>query len=390
MKTTALPHLEKLSDQATAPFYEHHPIRKILEITKENPRSVNTTLKENGTIDVHYRGRGNDKPKMGMTAHIDHPGWIVQLLPDGTYSARLEGGYSEEQCLGADVLLHDHLHDGRARGEIVEKFEGEHPEGVLYRIETTHNKGHWSFATPDLEAFSIHGDRISGRVMDDFAGVSIGLATIARAAKEKIPIDLLLRIYRAEESSFIGLYDEIMNQQFEADRVMYSLETSSNVAREGGKKEGKLETIAQVGRGGPIIRTGDKRFVYDPDAIRLLEDAAKGINGPVRTKRMTGGVSDAALMQSAGSPAGGVIATLQNYHNGLYNHETFVPEEISLRELEGAVDLMVSAANVLVGDPERFVNRPQQMMTPDACLVIAKIHQKWEGYKNRGMLRFSL
>jgi len=388
----ALDILEEMGGIPAVPFFEHRVLdhfgsqAKVAFIGRRNV-SVRQDPEDNGTIRVEYRPK-SAKADYVMTAHADHPGFVLGLLPDKSFSAKRLGLFSEEQCTNARVLLHHHLQGGHAEGRITDKLS----DG-LFRIESD-GPTNYTMATPDFSRvshrnrFNIIGDRVVGPAMDDLAGAAMGLETMQRIVQEQLPINASLIFYRGEEEGFIGIYDMINRGVIDPYAVVISLETSSDVVR---GEDGNLEQAAKLGRG-PILRTGDKtRELFEEATLELLRSRAEYSGVTVQEKRMRGGRCDANLMYAMNLMAACVCLPLKHYHNGLYTGDKFVREEISARDLAGGVELCVGAADRLASNPKithDLASQNRRIVDGTGADIISLVRERRNKHSDQGYLLF--
>jgi len=142
-----------IGDKPTAPFFEHHLVDTIDSIL-DGRMDLDVEKFPDGTIVVSNKPNGKDLQKIAFTAHLDHPGFLLSPLPNGSYAARLEGGFNETLCKDARLELHNHVNLESTTGRIVEQLDSE-----LYRVKAR-ECGNWSFARPKLPKFSMRGNII--------------------------------------------------------------------------------------------------------------------------------------------------------------------------------------------------------------------------------------
>ena len=103
---------------------------------------------------------------------------------------------------------------------------------------------------------------------------------------------------------------------------------------------------------GPIIRTGDRATVFDRDLTNRITSAARRAGLKHQRKLMDGGGCEATAFGGLGYQAAGLCVALRNWHNrgnldlveAGRGRAIALPEEISLDDFHGLIDLILIAA----------------------------------------------
>ncbi len=312
--------LAALLARPTAPFREMH-VREVAEawcarrglpchrdgfgnlaVGAASPRAW-TRLLRSGTA---------AEPVRLFVAHMDHPGFHgVRWLGPARLEARWLGGGPVRHLRGARVWLAD-AEGERGAGRIVRARlhpSGRWPERLELAVELDGSGrrpaaralfGGLAFRAPWWR----RGRRLHARVCDDLVGVWAALEAAAWGLARGRPVAALLT--RGEEVGFTGLVAHLESlPRPPAGRrlVAVSLETSRQLPGAG------------IG-GGPVVRLGDRRTVFDPDATEVLALAARrALPGAHQRRLMDGGACEATAAPAWGLPAVGISVPLGNYHN---------------------------------------------------------------------------
>lgn len=323
-------HLNLLLDllaQPTAPFREEHVIacvRRVLEQANipffADPVG-NLVIGAASRADYLRRIREKSTdPLRVFIAHMDHPGFygVEWLSPDrsqGRLKVLWHGGAPVKHLAGAKVWLadgHGWAGSGTLRKvALVASKRTIHSAEVV--LDTPLNKpanslyGGFQFRAPVWQ----RGKKIYTKAADDLVGVFAIVATAMalfgatrrRAASAPPFIGLLTR---AEEVGFVGAVGHFELGWLDAKHrpiVCVSLEASRTLPG------------ALVGKG-PVVRLGDRRTVFNPDALKVLADLAEHVlPGKHQRRVMDGGACEATAATAYGFPAIGISVPLGNYHN---------------------------------------------------------------------------
>lgn len=320
MNTRAYRLLIELLSQPTAPFRETH----IVDIATRalSAGGVPWFLDPIGNVVVgcagvkDYRrlaGRASREPLRMLIAHMDHPGFHG-LRWSGTNRLRVEwhGGSPVKHLTGARVWLatragpagYGVLSDVRlskarraiahAQVRLLDAGAKRPPAAALY--------GGFAFRAPVWR----RGRRLYTKAADDLIGVFAVVHTALAYAKRRPRTPAFLGLLtRAEEVGFVGAigHFELGWLQRRRPVLCVSLETSRALPG------------ARIG-GGPVVRLGDRRTVFDPGALEVLTNvAAKAQPERYQKRIMDGGTCEATAATVYGFPSIGLSVPLGNYHN---------------------------------------------------------------------------
>lgn len=283
--------------------------------------------------------RGMPRRQVGFVAHLDHPAMRVDSVSGGRITCRAEGGLPTIGARNAKVVFPRTRH-GRINGRIesakVIKHDGRaRLERVVIQVNAKGPKPEVDdFAVLDLPAMARKGHRLKLRVADDLAGVTAIVAALADLAKGVAPVDAWGMFTRAEEVGFHGALALAIDGRLPRDMTIVSVECSR-----------AIEPIT-IGAG-PVVRLGDRGGPFDPRACALLMGSARALNEgrskfDYQSGMMPGGTCEATAFTAFGYLAAGIALPLANYHN--QGPRAVAAEEIDVRDLEGAVTLIQTAA----------------------------------------------
>ncbi|HSH29493.1 MAG TPA: hypothetical protein VK971_06255, partial [Thiohalobacter sp.] len=266
----------------------------------------------------------SEEPVRLFIAHMDHPGFHGRRWHDDrTLEIAWHGGSPVRHLRNARVWLADaqgyvgtgrlqavKLHEkgyciSRARVRLEGEPERNAPARRLF--------GGFAFRKPVWSS----GARVYTKAADDLVGVHCILETAARLkrAGERPFLGLLTR---AEEVGFVGAVAHFELGWLETRRrslVCVSLEASRTLPG------------ARIGRG-PVVRLGDRRTVFEADAMQLLDElAAHTLKDGYQRRIMDGGACEATAATAFGLPTVGLTVPLGNYHNEGYEGGADCPRQ---------------------------------------------------------------
>lgn len=317
-----MPHLELLIEllkRPTAPFREQQVIDFVAATLRAH--RVPFFLDPVGNVVVGCASRAayarlaatrSHEPLRLFIAHLDHPGFHgVRWLGGNRLRVRWYGGAPTRRLRGARVWLADdaearyrgRLHSARLTrtGSTIDTAEVV-VDGLQRRPPAARLYGGFRFRAPVWRS----GRRLYAHVADDLVGVFAILVTAIEQSRRRRRTPFLGLLTRAEEVGFIGAIGHFeLGWLARARRriVCISLETSRTLPG------------AVIGRG-PVVRLGDRRTVFEPDALNVLTRLARE-RLPQRHQRriMDGGTCEATAATVYGLPAIGISVPLGNYHN---------------------------------------------------------------------------
>lgn len=276
-----------------------------------------------------------------LTAHLDHPGLVWRSSQEsGRALFEILGGVELEQVLATGVRIFDLNRPATQRGipgSIVRTVEEEGTRYPLLEVATARDipQGPGTFAMWDLPAFRVQGRRLSGRAIDDLAGAAVALCVLDSLVRYQASVRLGVLLTRAEEVGFVGML-AALDAGFLPRRALYiNIECSSVAA-------------GAVLGAGPILRVGDRLWVFDPNisgGLAALADELASQQPSFRYQRklMDSGACEATPLMQADYRTGAVALPLGNYHNSGPDAQ-LAPEYIHLDDANGLVRLLAHVA----------------------------------------------
>ena len=331
----------------TAPFHEHFALGIARAFAAERPL-IQVLQDHCGNSLLLYDGGGqqDDDEFIVLTAHLDHPGlvWRASQGPDRALFEIL-GGVELEQALATGVRLFDLNRPATQRGiprPIVRTVEEEGTRYPLVEVDAVPDslQGPGTFAMWDLPAFRVQGRRLSGRALDDLAGAAVALCVLDALVRQQAPVRLGVLLTRAEEVGFVGMLAALDAGFLPRHALYINIECSSVAA-------------GAVLGAGPIVRVGDRLWVFDPDISGGLAALADELTSQqpsfhYQRKLMDSGACEATPLMQANYRTGAVALPLGNYHNSGPG-EQLAPEHIHLDDANGLVRLLVHVAQRGIG-----------------------------------------
>ena len=331
----------------TAPFHEHFAFGIARAFAAARPL-IQVFHDRCGNSLLLYDGGGQQEEDefIVLTAHLDHPG-LVWRTSQGSGRALFEilGGVELEKALATGVRLFDLNRPATQRGipgTIVRTVEEKGTRYPLVEVATAHDslQGPGTFAMWDLPAFRVRGRRLHGRAIDDLAGAAVALCVLDSLVRQQASVRLGVLLTRAEEVGFVGML-AALEAGFLPRRALYiNIECSSVAA-------------GAVLGAGPILRVGDRLWVFDPDisgGMAALADELASQQPSFRYQRklMDSGACEATPLMQADYRTGAVALPLGNYHNAGPGAQ-LAPEYIDLDDANGLVRLLVHVAQRGIG-----------------------------------------
>jgi putative aminopeptidase FrvX len=331
--------LERLARQPTTSYHEERVAAEATTLAKGFGARVRRDRHGNLKISPPATRKG---PSVWLVAHMDHPG--VEII--GRRQAVLLGGVAPAYFRRGTRLRF--YHDGEPVAARIQRYSGTTYRFALRPSPEVDRLRRGDMGVFELEDFAVRGGLVHARQLDDLAGSSVSLAAVERACRGR-RLNLHALLTRAEEEGFVGTLAAIADEAIPRNAVIINVEASKAIPG------------VEIG-GGPVIRVGDRRKSFDPQAESLLLAARAKLpkSKPVQRWLMSGGTCEATPWGLHGWRATGVAIPLGNYHNqGPRNR--LAAEIVSVRDLATAVDLIELAAR----DPraaERWDDRTRRLL----------------------------
>ncbi len=310
-----------------------------------------------GAVLIHDASVKPKDLRVIMTAHMDHPAFVVESIDGQHVVAAFRGGVRDSYFVGSAVrgwrVSQD---DGAVRGPrgVVTQYRGpkdigEERDDARVTLDFGSAKSAGWLKPGDVVTWDTGKTRISGKTTkshgklhtlacDNLAGAAAALAGWDRMRsalkhKDRPHVKHVGVLFsRAEEIGFVGAIGACQSGLVPKKAVVVVLENSMALPE------------APVG-GGPIVRVGDRTSVFDPGTTyalcQLAEEAAMANPGWAwQRKLMTGGTCEATAYQALGWAACCLCLPLANYHNMNVATGKIAAESINLNDYAGLVALL--------------------------------------------------
>lgn len=369
--------LKQITMLPTAAGHEGRVVAWIERWLAERP-DIAVRRDDHGNIELSLANAAATDAPVYLTAHLDHPAFVVDEVPSATEIVLgFRGGVMSDYFPGARVRVHvgnsftiatitgDHNPDGTEWSETDERPFKQY----AVTTDSPHGATPGDIATWDLPAQQVEDDEFGGILhtdaCDDLAAVAGALAAfdelrLMLAAGEAVG-DARVLFTRAEEIGFIGAIGAARDGFMPRNSRIIALENSRSFP------ESPIH-------GGPIVRVGDRVSVFSPELTAAVAKVAETIAGGPATpkasqknsemprwrwqrKLMAGGACEASVFCAYGYTSTCVCLPLGNYHNmanlgevqaGTYQGTPRVGREhIGLDDYHAMIDLLVACGRDL-------------------------------------------
>lgn len=303
-----------------------------------------------GNLVITRRGRRRHSA-VWITAHMDHPGFVVTGRSGRIIEWQFLGGVLPQYFEGAPIEMFDdagpphratidEVHvEGRVRTGTA-RLAKPSPQLALGSI------GRWAFRA---SALGVKRGQLHAPACDDLAGVAAALASLddLRRRPEAGHVGVLLT--RAEEVGFIGAIAACRDGTIPSGTKLICIEMSPTFPE------------SPIGAG-PIVRVGDASSVFSPTLTNQLSELAARHTRADTTfrfqrKLMAGGSCEATAFSAYGFESSCLCLALGNHHNMVGVGEVaegqrpakLAPEFIDLDDFHGLVRLITSSVRGLDG-----------------------------------------
>ncbi len=330
----------------TAPYAEDAPFELVLGLYAGR-EGFDVLVDEHANLIVVWAGKGASRAKsrsarrtLAFSAHLDHPGFLVEGRRGGRWIARFHGGVPAARLVGARVRFR---RPGRADALATAVVDAVQP-GMMCTLRDVHGKlAKGCFGVFDLADGVVAGTRLSARVCDDLLGAAAIVCVLEMLAESGHPGRVAGVFTRAEETGFVGCIGLLQARGLLSETDVVGLECSPRRA------------TARLGRG-PVVRVGDKRSVFDPSISLELAAAAESLASRAPAFRwqralMDGGSCESTAYNLWGVRAGAACLALGNYHN-CDERGGIGPERVDWNDFEGLVALLHELAQARAKDSD--------------------------------------
>ena len=349
----ALEILERLCLQPTVSYHEWRVAREISAILSDY--EIDVRRDRWGNVIAEINGDDSKQPLV-FVAHMDHPGFeaieAVEVNEDEELIvAEPRGGLgSRAYDLGTGVRIvardgttiygtiesHGLLRQvGNGRFARTDRVTIQPETGVTVRRAS--NLTYPAAVVLDLDSFSVNGEFIRARQLDDLAGCAAILASLITIKKDGSNNRPIVGLFtRAEEVGLVGAALAAADEFVDKDAIIVSVETSlkSDNAKQGN---------------GVVIRVGDRMTTFDHNAEAVLHAAANRISErgsadgfKVQRALMGAGGCEASAFKAHGYSVTGTSFPLGAWHN-TEDDGSIIPEYIHLDDFNSGVALITEA-----------------------------------------------
>ena len=333
--------LLELTNLPTVAGQEHHVTDWIYKWVKKQNGIViksdsfgNLLLKQN---------RKSKKRPIYITAHLDHPAFVVRKQIDETHlELEFRGGVADPYFVGAVVDVFDN-ENNVYKGVIQSLKPKAKPfKRVVLKLKKSvagilvaGDIARWSFKPSHIKQGLLHAP-----ACDDLAGVAAAISAldVINSTQGLGHVGVLLT--RAEEIGFVGAIAAAKNRTIQKTSRLLCLETSRSFPE------------SPIGSG-PILRVGDKTSVFCPELTNAIGEIMQAYQASHKKyqwqrKLMPGGTCESTAFCEYGFLSTCLCLPLGNYHNMKDVDEVLqkkkpakvAPEIISISDFHGLVMML--------------------------------------------------
>jgi len=305
---------------------------------------------DGGNIMVTQRGAPTQQPPLLITAHLDHPAFVVRRhLHTRTLELEFRGGVHHAYFIGAKIQVIDS--EDQPHGATILSLDAKAKPHKRVKARLTGNAP--SIAPGDIARWLLPTPRIAKGLLhthacDDLAAVAAALIAFDRILRIPNATHVGLLFTRAEEIGFVGAIHAARNGFIPSDARLICLENSRSFPHD-----------SPIGAGA-ILRVGDRLSVFDPALTNTLADLftnaqKKDTAFTFQRKLMAGGACEATAFAAHGFQSTCFCLPLGNYHN-MVNIDGVLAgkakarvgcEIISIHDLESLIRMIEIAATGL-------------------------------------------
>lgn len=308
----------------------------------EKQRGIRLKQDRFGNLVLTQTRKSSKKP-IYMTAHLDHPAFVVRKQIDETHlEMEFRGGVHDAFFVGSRIEVFDN-EDNTYDGKIISLQAKAKPfKRVVVRLQKMvagmlmHGDiGRWKLKPPFVKNGLLHAP-----ACDDIAGIAAALSALDVINKKGGLGHVGVLLTRAEEIGFVGAIAAAKNRTIQKSSRLLCLETSRSYPE------------SPIG-GGPILRVGDKSSVFGPkltNAIGEIMNAYQVTHKKFKWQRklMPGGTCESTAFCEYGYLSTCLCLALGNYHNmkdivGVLQHNKpakIGSEIISISDFHGLVTML--------------------------------------------------
>ena len=319
LEITSLPTAAGREDRVIAAIEQWVKARKD-RVVLSRDRFGNLTIARHDFLEACARGvKSGVKPVM-ITAHLDHPAFVVTAVRTRGKSVELDlefrGGVNDPYFKGAALEVFDaetrKSYDAKITSLDAKVDPAAKPfKTVVARLAKPAAAKHiaagsiarWRFAKAEVKKGLAHT-----HACDDLAALAAALVAYDAISRDAACAHVALLFTRSEEIGFIGAIGAARGGTVPQGARLVCLENSRSFPHD-----------SPIGAG-PIVRVGDRLSVFTPELTNRIGDiaAAHAKDTPgfkFQRKLMPGGACEATAFASFGIASTCVCLPLGNYHN---------------------------------------------------------------------------
>ena len=319
LEITSLPTAAGREDRVIAAIEAWVAARKD-RLVLSRDRFGNLTIARHDFIEACARGTKSGMKPVMITAHLDHPAFVVTAVRAKGTSVELDlefrGGVNDPYFKGAALEVFDRDTRKSFDAKIVSLDAKVDPatkpfKTVVARLAKPAAAKHiaagsiarWKFAKAEVKKGLAHT-----HACDDLAALAAALVAYDGISRDAACAHVALLFTRSEEIGFIGAIGAAREGTVPQGARLVCLENSRSFPHD-----------SPIGAG-PIVRVGDRLSVFTPELTNRIGDiaAAHAKDTPgfrFQRKLMPGGACEATAFASFGIASTCVCLPLGNYHN---------------------------------------------------------------------------
>lgn len=313
----------------TAPFREEAVREYVLQFCRK--RSIRVTPDRMGNLVATY-GPQFPGPILAFSAHMDHPGFIVEADSSRRRTTALFYGSVEPRYF-RDARVLFFTRNGTVPGTITrtEAQPKRRTKRVWIRLEGDVRRGDagmWSTGP-----VRVRSGKLYSRWCDDGAGCVSVLALLDELRRRTVRKKVMAVFTVAEEAGFHGVKYLCVHKRIPKSVNLIAIEASSELP------------TARIGDG-VVIRVGDRKSIFTPAVTAFMTSEAERLATDdacfrYQRKLMDGGTCESTVYNAFGHLNGAVCVPLGNYHNRDTRRGRIAAEYVSVDDLTNMVRLFV-------------------------------------------------
>lgn len=340
--------LLELTNLPTAAGQEHRVIDWIYQ-WGEKQKGVVIKQDRFGNLLLNQQRKSTKKP-IYITAHLDHPAFVVRKQIDETHlELEFRGGVADPYFVDAPVDVFDN-ENNIYKGVIQSLKPKAKPfKRVVVKLKksvagilVTGDVARWSFKPSHIKKGLLHAP-----ACDDLAGVAAAISALDVIKSKRGLGHVGVLLTRAEEIGFVGAIAAAKNQTIPKTSRLLCLETSRSFPE------------SPIGAG-PILRVGDKTSVFGPELTNAIGEIMRAYQATHKKyqwqrKLMPGGTCESTAFCDYGFLSTCLCLPLGNYHNMKDADDVIqkkkpakvAPEIISISDFHGLVTMLLTVCSKL-------------------------------------------